>query len=193
MKRLPIFLIVVLSLTVAGCGNDESADDTTTTTIETTTTSTSTTPPTTAVGDVPNVSVPPKAIPTVHLTDVRLAHQPEGDRVTFEFSEDTPGYDIGYTTLPPRQSGSGNPVELKGAAGISVRFDPASAVDLTGGLKKTYEGPSRITAPGTTAVTELVSIGDFEAQLVWAIGLNEKRPFKVETFTGPPRVVIDFR
>ena len=44
-------------------------------------------------------------------------------------------------------------------------------------VKPTYDGPPRITPDGTTFVREVVKTGDFEAQVTWVIGLNEKRVF----------------
>ena len=47
------------------------------------------------------------------------------------------------------------------------------------GLMFSYTGPRRL-RPGTPGpVQELVKIGDFEAQLDWAIGLDRRRPVQV--------------
>ncbi len=194
MRKPVIALALVVSLVLAGCGSkNASAPSTTTTSEPAPPASTTIGTPSTVPADIPNISVPAKKSGTAHLTDVRVAHQPAGDRITFEFAGDSPGYDIGYATMPPRESGSGKEVPVAGSAGIAVRFEGASAVNLTGGYKKTYKGPSRLTAPDTTAVTEVVSVSDSDGSLLWAVGVKEKRPFGVEVLTSPARVVIDLR
>lgn len=118
------------------------------------------------------------------------------DRVVFEFKNVLPGYSVKYTTEPLKEDGSGNPVNVKGAAVVVVRMEPASGFDLnTGEGVMTYKGPRRFegSAAGTSVVQELVRIGDFEAVLSWAIGLSDKVDFRVRTATSPPRLIVDFR
>ena len=118
------------------------------------------------------------------------------DRVVFQFKNVLPGYKVWYTTEPLKEDGSGNPVDVKGAAVVVVRMEPASGFDLnTGEGVMTYKGPRRIdgSAAGTSVVQELVRTGDFEAVLSWAIGLSDKVDFRVRTATSPPRLIVDFR
>lgn len=110
----------------------------------------------------------------------------------FEFEGPVPGYRIGYADGPIVQDGSGDAVAVSGAAALQVRFNPASSVELTGGLRKTYTGPTRSTPPGMQKITEVVQVSDFEAYLVWAVGTRSKTPFSVSVLSAPSRVVIDF-
>ena len=84
-----------------------------------------------------------------------------------------------------RSAGLGPPI-------LVVRLAPASGVDLsTPDAAPTYTGPASIVPSGLAHVREIRRIEDFEANLVWVIGLDAQRPFEVGTLTGPPRVYID--
>jgi hypothetical protein len=54
-----------------------------------------------------------------------------------------------------------------------------------------YDGPTRITPTDTTYAREAARTGDFEAILIWVVGLDEPRPFTASTLTDPARVVVD--
>jgi hypothetical protein len=74
-------------------------------------------------------------------------------------------------------------------------MEPASGFDLTGEGTEVYLGPSRLSgaAAGTSVAKEAVRIGDFEAVLVWAVGVDERVDFRVRTLDAPPRLVVDLR
>lgn len=202
--------MVVLALAMlVGCGDDDDNEEVSTDATTSTTSTTSTTMATTTSSDpsAPATSAPPAdgfggiTTPTslpgspaqvALLTDVTVAAQEGFDRVVFEFADDqVPGVEIAYAEGPVLQAGSGEPIEVAGAAALEVRMEPASGVDLGGSLEPTYTGPERVTARGTPVVTEVVRTGDFEANLSWAIGAERRVPYRVEVLTGPARVVID--
>ena len=109
-----------------------------------------------------------------------------------EFDGDLPGYDVGYLDGPPREDGSGEEVAVEGDRILSVRMTPASGVVLgPDSVTETYTGPDRITAASGGVVTEVVQLGDFEAQLTWAIGTIGGQRFKVTTLSDPTRLVVD--
>ena len=133
---------------------------------------------------------------TALLDRIAVGRHEGYDRVVFEFKNDLPGYSVKYTTEPLKEDGSGNPVNVKGAAVVVVRMEPASGFDLnTGEGVMTYKGPKRIdgSSAGTSVVQELVRTGDFEAVLSWAIGLSDKVDFRVRTAKSPARLIVDFR
>lgn len=118
---------------------------------------------------------------------------PRQERVTFTFEGPLPGYRVGYGQRPLVEDGSGEEVPVDGGAVLTVHFEPASGVDLSGSqLRTTYSGPRRVRA-GLSMVTEVVRVTDFEANLDWAIGVGEEVPFRVEALREPARVVIDFQ
>ena len=129
--------------------------------------------------------------PKSYLVAVRAAKQDGYERVVFEFREPVPGYKVEYGKRPITEDGSGDEVQVEGGAVLVVRMEPASGFDTDAGDggKPTYAGPRRVD-PATTAVTELVRTGDFEAVLTWAVGVDRQRPFRVTTSSSPKPVLI---
>lgn len=208
IARASVAVMAVVALSACG-GSDDNGKDTASSSTTSTSASTSTTEvsTTTATGSTTTTSSPasgfsgattPTSAPapagatsTALLRDVRVAAQDGFDRVVFEFTDQLPGYDVGYADGPVRQDGSGEPVDLEGDAALQVRFEPASGVDLGGAtFKETYTGPDRVRGD-SKVVTEVVRIGDFEANLTWAIGADGKVPFRVDTLSNPARIIID--
>lgn len=144
-------------------------------------------------GPVESTGFPSSDASVAYLTDVRLAGHEGFDRFVLELDGDEPpAYRIGYVDPPIRQDGSGRPVEVDGGAVLSVRLTPATGVDLTSTEPvQTYAGPDAVEAPYVEVIAEAVAVSDFEAQLTWAIGVDEERPFAVAFFEDPLRLVVD--
>ncbi len=49
---------------------------------------------------------------------------------------------------------------------------------------RTYIGPTEI-RPNLTTIKEIQLVRDFEATLVWVLGLDRQRPFNVFQVDGP--------
>ncbi len=133
---------------------------------------------------------------TALLEQVTMGRHEGYDRVVFQFRNHVPGYRVGYVEPPLREDGSGDAVELDGEAFLQVRMEPASGFDLeTDEGVLVYKGPKRIegSSAGTSVIREGVRTGDFEAVLTWAIGLTDRVDFRVQTLSGPPRLVVDVR
>ena len=64
---------------------------------------------------------------------------------------------------------------------LVVRMFPAMTAEIDGeDVNQTYTGPRNIPAPvEARMIRELAQTGDFEAQVTWAIGLDNKHPFTV--------------
>lgn len=126
------------------------------------------------------------------LSDVSAEAAGAQERVTFTFEGPLPGYRVAYGQRPLVEDGSGEEVPVEGAAVLTVHFEPASGVELSGDQVRTaYSGPHRIPAR-LKMVTEVVRVTDFEANLDWAVGLSSEVPFRVQALGGPSRVVIAF-
>lgn len=187
-----------LALGAVGCGDSESQD------AAATTAAPSTTAPTTETGgpDPLEGATTEPVIGKAQGTEIALLERVdigrhEGyDRVVFEFRNVVPGYRVEYAEPPIRQDGSGEVVKVDGKAVVTVRMEPASSFDLnTGEGELTYKGPRRIkgASAGASVIDEAVQVGDFEAVLVWAIGLSERVDYRVTTLEHPARLVVDFR
>jgi hypothetical protein len=74
------------------------------------------------------------------------------------------------------ESGSGRRVPLKGDAFLVVSFAPAATATADADkVTFSYRGPKRLEPSSAGPVQEVAKIGDFEAQLDWAIGVDRRR------------------
>lgn len=184
MTTRRMLVLVATALLLGGCGGKDDGEPASST-------GTETTAATLEGASTESVAVSATISETALLTDVRSARQEGYDRVVFEFSNGIPGYDVGYVERPVVADGSGNEVAVEGGAVLRIRMEPALDADLTQeSAPRTYTGPVRF-SPDTAVVDELVRTGGFEAVLTWAAGIHTKRPFRVTTLAGPPRIVID--
>jgi hypothetical protein len=178
-----IFLTAAVLL-VSGCGGENDAPPAPS--VETEATSAGLESASTA-----SVAVPAAIAKPALLTDVRAARHSGYDRVVFAFANGLPGYEVGYVERPLIADGSGDEVAVDGAAVLRVRMEPALDTDLSKEPgPPTYTGPTRF-SPDGAVVAELVRTGGFEAVLVWAVGVDGERPFRVTMLAAPPRLVVD--
>jgi hypothetical protein len=122
------------------------------------------------------------------LTNVHQVSDTCVDDVIFDFTAtgtNPPGYSLTYGTPPFVDNGSGAPVTVAGKAFVVVTVKPGYGYDYVGG-KATYTGPKSLPIAHANHVTAIVETGDFEGVLTWVIGLDAKRPFRVQA-TGTPR------
>lgn len=122
------------------------------------------------------------------IADVRSASQSGFDRVVFEFTDVVPTYEVAYAD-PPFVGTDGEEVQVEGEAFVRVRLEGTSSFNLNEGVP-VYEGPRRVESD-TAVVTEVVDVDDFEALVIWVIGLTEQKPLVVTDLTDPGRLVID--
>jgi hypothetical protein len=126
----------------------------------------------------------------MQLTQVRVAHQPGYDRIVFEFAPQAGGTaHIPAYTVSRQASAqfvkdpSGQPVTLRGSAGLRIVFHGASGAT-------SYTG-SRDQTPNLPVVQEVEQLGDFEAVLSWGAGLSGASCIRTLELSNPTRVVID--
>ena len=135
----------------------------------------------------PALAAQPTAAPTNSvLVDVRTAHHPGFDRITFEFRGPRPAHRIGYVSQLVEDA-SGKPVHLAGGAAINVVFRGADAHDQQG--NPTVQ-PRRF-KPDLPSLKEVAEIGDFEGVVTYGLGVDHRVPFKVLELSNPSRIAID--
>jgi len=211
-SRWALGFALALAVTAAACGDGTFGTTTTgaatttsaatttvatttsagTTTTATTTTTAATTTTSAFAGDTGPEASPIRGVPSGLLTDVRYAQREGFTRIVFDFAgtDGFPAYDIRYQAGPFRNMAD-EVVPVAGTAFLRVQLQPASRVDLSvDPYVLTYTGPERID-PGTVSVEEVVFVEDFEANMVWVIGITGEKPFTVGTLTNPPRIYID--
>ena len=119
------------------------------------------------------------------VTGVRVARHDGFDRVVVDFKGDIPGYAVRWTSKVETE-GAGKVIDLKGGRALHVMLIPAVAHTEEG--TPTWSGTS---AEPLTAVTGIVSTGDFEGHVGIALISDRTRTFRVKEYTGPSRLVID--
>lgn len=119
------------------------------------------------------------------VTGVRVARHDGFDRVVVDFKGDIPGYTVRWTSKVETE-GAGKAIDLKGGRALHVMLIPAVAHTEEG--TPTWSGTS---AEPLTAVTGIVSTGDFEGHVGIALISDRTRTFRVKEYTGPSRLVID--
>jgi hypothetical protein len=124
------------------------------------------------------------------LKEVRTGDHKKFDRIVFEFSSAlVPGYKVEYADKPAVSCGSGKAVEVVGQAVLVVQLKPAQAHDDQG--KATIS--ERDLTPTLPILKQAKLSCDFEADVEWALGLGEKRPYRVLELNNPARLVVDIK
>jgi hypothetical protein len=120
------------------------------------------------------------------LVRVAIAHHPGYDRIVFEFADSSkiPTYRI----VPQDNAhfvrdASGQPVNLRGSAGLRIVFQNATGQGTWNG---TVGGQG-----STTVVTDVAQLGDFERVLSFGVGLTQGSCLSVSRLDNPGRLVID--
>jgi hypothetical protein len=127
------------------------------------------------------------------VTDVRVGAHDGFDRVVIEFEgEGEAGWFIDPTDDPLAQ-GSGLPIEVDADHTLLAAV---STVVLPGDEPDSVDPDARfdtevVEGTGDGPVIEVVRDTLFEGIETFAIGLDEARPYRVERFADPERIVID--
>lgn len=218
-RTISVSAITVSALLLAGCGGSTdpganaattsasptvtSAVTTTTTTAATTTARTTTAPATTPSTVAPTPVAPISVAGPAFVADSRdQAGEPRGrsevvtavragaetgyEQVVFSVKGEPgaiPGFRVGYVDSPMADP-SGKPVQVPGKAYLQVYVSGVSGTPPPGEL---VTG----TFPGTgTAIAQVVVGPAFEGMHQFFIGLDEKRPFRVQAGADPGQVVV---
>ncbi len=151
------------------------------------------------LGELASEDFPSSEARVAYLRAVRAAGHPAGaehppfDRIVLEFEgTEIPSWRVTYVEGPIQEDPSGEPIEVEGQAFLELRLEPATGVRLEGEEPEpTYLGPGRLPVPDANVATEVVRIGDFEANLAWVVGVERPAPFAVTFLSDPLRLVVD--
>jgi hypothetical protein len=127
--------------------------------------------------------------PLPRVVNLRYGHHELFDRVVIRIRGSFPG---GHASFQRNftYDGSGNPVPIRGRAGLRVAVTPAYAHDDAG--NNVYRGP-RLARPRFQTLKALAFTGDFEGVVSFAFALRHRAPYRIFTLNEPRRIVIDVR
>lgn len=113
------------------------------------------------------------------------------DRLVFELKGDLPNFYVTYKKLP-FELGDGTGVSnVRGKAFIEISFYPLNYSEENVRLNDEYN--VRQNHIETPLISEIRSIGWWEGEVRYAVGLRERTPFRVQILSNPMRLVIDFK
>ena len=125
----------------------------------------------------------------MQLTGVSVAHHPDYDRIVFEFAPQAgatahiPAYTVSrQASAKFVKDPSGQPVTLRGSAGLRIVFRGAS--DAASFIVS-------VLTPTLPVLHEYEQLGDFEAVLSWGAGLSQTSCIRTLELSNPTRLVID--
>jgi hypothetical protein len=128
------------------------------------------------------VRIPPVPL----LTDIRSAAHPDQgyDRIVFDFTGALPGYEVRYVD-EVRGDPSDLPVHVPGRRFLQITFRPAQAHTDTGAPT----GAPRAKTFAYPMMRGYAIVGDFEAVLTAAIGLDDVVGYRIGELPG--RIYLD--
>jgi hypothetical protein len=120
------------------------------------------------------------------------------DQVTFTFRSfgdgTPPGYTVQYQDPAKTPFLDGDPpvaISLPGAAFLVVKIAPAASVDpFVDGAPSTYDGNLSLEYGDHHHLQIVRKLPDAQNTVVWVIGLDSPRPFRVDRAANPPRVTV---
>jgi hypothetical protein len=200
-------LVAVAMVSLAACqgGGGESASTGTSTTAPATTAPVTTAPASATVpGTCPGFRGASAALASVGATvPAVLVGADAGaagclDRVTFTFRSlgngIPPGYVVQYKDPAQEPFLDGDPpvaISLPGAAFLVVTMSPALSVDpFVEGMPSTYDGNLSLEYGEHSHLQIVRKLPDGQNTVVWVIGLDSVRPFRVDRAEDPTRVTV---
>lgn len=191
-------LVAVAMVTLAACqgGSGDSAS---------TSTSTTAAPPgATAPGTCPGFRGATTVLRAVGATAPAVLIGAEAgaigclDQVTFTFRSlgdgTPPGYTVQYQDPAQEPFLDGDPpgpISLPGNAFLVVKMSPALSVDpFVEGAPSTYDGNLSLEYGDHSHLQIVRKLPDAQNTVVWVIGLDSVRPFRVDRAEDPTRVTV---
>ncbi|HEX8140311.1 MAG TPA: hypothetical protein VF544_22290 [Pyrinomonadaceae bacterium] len=113
------------------------------------------------------------------------------DRVVFQVDGDLIGYYITYGKPPFQGEASERSVKVRGKAFVEIALYPVISSDANIEANERYAiRQSRTRMP---LIRDVKQVEWFEGEIRYVFGLNRRRPFRVQVFSNPTRLVVDFK
>ena len=131
------------------------------------------------------ISEPALATTNVSLILAQAGTPGSYDRMTFQFDGDLPAYEINYVPGPAQACASGEDAQVNGQALLQIRLSPAVAHNEQG----TQTVSPTDLQPNLPAILQAKQTCDFEAVVVWTLGLSAEGDYRAFTIGGQILVV----
>lgn len=105
--------------------------------------------------------------------------------IQYEGTGQPPGWRVEYRPYEQVTGPSGEPPDIRG------NFFLTATIGAWMYHEPEHQGPTVRRNDALEVVQEAVLVENFEGQAMWALGLEEKRPFQVSELTRPYRLIID--
>ncbi len=122
--------------------------------------------------------------------EIRIAKHNGFDRFTVEFGGGLPNWEISYIKPPIPFSESGERLKIDGKAFVVVAFSVVPYPDSPPENIVLEFSKEKLKLP---IINEIKNSDWFEGYLSFAVGLKEKRLYRVRELSKPTRLVIDFK
>jgi hypothetical protein len=134
----------------------------------------------------PVIGGSPSAVPPLsEIVAVRAATYGTYDRFVIDLgTSPMQPYEVGPQPTPTfTMDPKGSPVTLEGTSGVLIVLRNTSLPNTFAGMTSSH--------PGLPAIREVSVIGAFEGVVSWALGVDGPGYVRVQTLTGPSRLVVD--
>jgi hypothetical protein len=113
------------------------------------------------------------------------------DRVVFQVDGDLIGYYITYGKPPFQGEASERSVNVRGKAFVEIALYPVTSSDANIASNERYAlRQSRTRRP---LIMDVKQVEWFEGEIRYVFGLKRRTPFRVQVFSNPTRLVVDFK
>jgi hypothetical protein len=117
----------------------------------------------------------------------RVGEQPGYDRFVLQMDSIVPSYTVKrQPTAVFTQGGSGQTVQLSGAAGVLITVHSATGAS-------TFTGPTYFVQADYQVLKEARQTQDFEGTVSWGLGLSRPVCIRVFTLNDPARLIVDLQ
>jgi hypothetical protein len=141
-----------------------------------------------------STSEDPLALSSLTGASMRVGRHDCFERFVFEMagSGPDPGWRVRYQD-PITGQGSGEPIELLGAAQIEILIGAMTVNEFEGRPEEwpAFEGPDDIVTSGFIALREARNLYGYEGTTQLGLGVDRVRPFRAFWLADPPRLVVD--
>ena len=125
------------------------------------------------------------------LIAMRFGRHRSFDRIVYELDGEPIGYYITYGEAPFQGEASEEVTKVRGRAFVEIALYPVVASDENlNASERLLAQQNKIQMP---LIREVKTVEWFEAELRHVVGLRRQTPFRVQIFSNPTRLVVDFK